>query len=174
MQMHTLLSAIASCGLAGVVVAQPIAVLNHSFEEPVQQPGGFTQALPPGWVVGVPGGTVGVFYPTQATWNYAAPHGNQLLYLNSATVQQDSAQLAQAGQIYTLRVQVVHRPGFFNQNYLIQLMAGATVLGADAGTLTPPVGGALTSTHPCGCGATRWVASTGWGSCASSWLPTTA
>jgi hypothetical protein len=84
--------------------------------------------------------------PTQSSWGYSSPHGNQLLYLNSATVQQDAPQLAQAGQTYTLRVQVVHRPGFFNQNYLIQLLAGATVLGADAGTLTPPAGGSLTST----------------------------
>ncbi len=131
---------------AAPALAQPIAVANHSFEEPAMGPGGFQNLVPPGWASDSASGHGGVFHPTVSSWNYAAPHGNQVLFLNGWAVRQDVAQAAQAGQTYTLRVAVVHRPQFWPGTYTINLMAGSTVLATDAGTLNPPVGGSLTST----------------------------
>jgi hypothetical protein len=145
MHHRTLALAVASA-LPAAAIAQPIPVTNPSFESPATPPGGFTSEPAPGWPFADAGGVVGVFHPTQSSWGYSAPHGNQVLYLNGATVQQDVALLAQAGQTYTLRVLVVHRPNFFQQNYTIRLMAGSTVLAQDLGTLTPPAGQSLTST----------------------------
>ena len=132
-----------ACLLAGAASAQSIFVENHDFEAPVQNLGGFTLGNVPGWTAN--GSNWGVFRPTVATWGYVAPVGNQLLYSNGPTAQQTVAATAQAGVRYALAVRVVNRPNFGSLDYTIELLAGTTLLGADQGTLSPPVGGSLTS-----------------------------
>lgn len=139
------LSSIIIAACAAPALAQ-INISNPSFEEPPLSPNAFTTTGIPGWTkVGGTTGDWGIFYPTVGTWGYTAPHGNQLVYLNGPIIEQTTVASLTAGVTYTLCVDVVHRPNFFQQNYLIQLLAGSTVLDEDTGTLTPPVGGHLTS-----------------------------
>lgn len=133
-------------GAASVAGAQTIPVANGDFEEPVLQPGSFTQATPTGWTLFAGSTTnTGVFHPTVASWQYVAPSGHQLLYLNGATVEQTLAANAQQGQTYLLAVDVVRRPGFWNPNYRIDFFAGSVLLGTDFASLVPENGGSKVS-----------------------------
>lgn len=146
----------ALAGIAAVVAAfallvaptarAQLSIVNSSFESPVMTPAGFTTAVPPGWTL-VSGNfaSVGVFYPTVPNWGYIAPTGNQLLYLNGATVEQQLATNVAPGENDLLAVQVVRRPNFFTTNYRIDFFAGEILLGSDLGTLSPPLGGSLVS-----------------------------
>jgi len=128
---------------------QPIPVVNGDFELPAQAPNGFTSgATVPGWAPasGSPGGAWGVFYPTMASWGFVAPLNHQVLYTNGPTVEQVLTTNAAAGQTYTLRVDVSNRPTYGGHLYFVELYAGATLLGRDNNTLSPPSGGYLTST----------------------------
>jgi hypothetical protein len=118
--------------------AQSILVANPSFELPAVSPGGFTSTTPEGWSSS--GGTIGVFYPTVATWGYTTSHGNQLGYTNGGTIEQTLTEAVRPGVEYVLLVDVIRRPGFY-QTYKVELLAGDTVVAVDDGTLTPPVGG---------------------------------
>lgn len=119
---------------------QSLPVQNGDFESPVLSQGGFSMNAVPNWSPVATGAGFGVFHPTIASWGYVAPSGNQLLYLNGATVEQVFVDGPVAGVTYLLSLDVVHRPSFFNQSYSVQLRAGTTVLAQDAGTLTPPIG----------------------------------
>jgi len=140
--------------LCTVAAGVPIAVTNQGFESPVMTPNGFSTEGPPGTVPGwtILSGSGGVFYPTVGSWGYIAPYGTQVLYCNGATFQQTVAANIVANRTYTLRVSVVRRPNFFNNNYTIKLLAGSTVVAQNLGTITPPLGGAqdavLTYTSP--------------------------
>jgi hypothetical protein len=119
-----------------------IEVKNFCFETPPISPNSFG-APPTNWTIG---GNAGLFYPTQAQWNYEAPFGNQLVYINGGgSATQVTDDLLTAGTKYTLVVAVVHRPGFFS-TYKVELKAGDTVIAVDNDTLDPPVGGYLDST----------------------------
>ena len=128
----------------GPVVGAPIAIVNPGFESPVMGPNQFSidppGPGPTGWTNPGPN-TGGVFYPTIPSWGYAAPQGNQLLYLNGCAYEQTLAANIVANRTYTLRVAVVHRPGYFNNTYTIQLKAGNTVVAQNLGTVSPPLGG---------------------------------
>lgn len=118
-----------------------LAVANADFEAPVLQPGGFTVAVPPGWsLASGAGSNTGVFYPTVASWQYEAPSGHQLLYLNGASVEQQLTTNAEEGKTYLLGVDVVRRPGYWNPSYRIDFFAGTTLLGTDFASLVPEVG----------------------------------
>lgn len=134
-----------SIGSAASVRAQ-VTVTNAGFELPVVAAAGFTQAVPPGWtlVSGLAANT-GVFHPTESTWQYVAPSGNQLLYLNGATVEQELVTTVVEGEPYLLLVRVIRRPGFWSPNYRIDFFAGDVLLGADLGTLVPAEGESLSS-----------------------------
>ncbi len=137
--------AVIGSGVAADVRAQ-VVIANHGFESPALSPGGFTQSVPLGWTLVAGSSTeVGVFYPTISQWNYVAPSGNQVLYLNTATVEQQIATNVVQGEHYLLAVNVVRRPGFWNPNYRIDFFAGSVLLGSDLGTLVPANGGALVS-----------------------------
>jgi hypothetical protein len=123
----------------GSASAQPIEILNQSFELPALSPGGFTAASPDGWS-SPGGGTVGVFYPTVPSWGYTAAHGNQVAYTNGGVIEQTLAETLRSRVTYTLMVDIVHRPGFF-QTYKVELLAGDTVIAIDDGTLSPPRAG---------------------------------
>lgn len=141
--------------LAGVVTSGPgaawtvraqVAVVNQGFESPALAQGGFTQAIPPGWsLVSGSVSSTGVFHPTIPSWGYRAPSGNQVLYLNGATVEQQLAANVIEGEPCLLAVDVVRRPGFWNPNYRIDFYAGNVLLGSDLGTLVPADGGSLVS-----------------------------
>ncbi|MBY0399519.1 PEP-CTERM sorting domain-containing protein [Myxococcota bacterium] len=126
--------------------AQTVAISNHDFESPGLAAGSFTNAVPPGWtfVDGFPSET-GVFHPTIGSWGYVAPSGNQLLYLNGTTVEQQLATNVVAGETYLLAVDVVRRPSFWNPAYRIDFFAGNVLLGSDVATLVPAVGGSRVS-----------------------------
>jgi hypothetical protein len=123
--------------------AQSIEILNPSFELPAMSPGGFTSTAPDGWRHGGVG-TIGVFYPTVASWGYTASHGNQVGYTNGGIIEQTLSETLRVGVPYTLLVDVVHRPSFF-QTYRIELLAGDTVIAVDDGQLSPPRASHLTS-----------------------------
>lgn len=120
-------------------------VINASFEEPVHTPGGYNADGVPGWSVVGFVGAWGSFFPTVALWGYTASHGNQVLYINSGTVEQVTDTILSVGQTYTLMVDVVRRPNFGTDNYSVRLMAGDTVLAEDVSTLTPAPGDFATS-----------------------------
>ena len=77
-------------------MAQSIPIVNADFESPAMAPGGFTQDGLPGWSPVGSIGAYGVFYPTVASWGYTAPQGNQLLYINTGTVEQSLPALVRA------------------------------------------------------------------------------
>ena len=131
---------------AGSAGAQSAVISNHDFESPALSGGGFSQAVPPGWTLfgGSPSNT-GVFHPTVVSWGYVAPSGNQLLYLNGATVEQQLSTNVVAGETYLLAVDVVRRPNFWNPGYRIDFFAGSVLLGTDLGSLVPEVGFSRTS-----------------------------
>jgi hypothetical protein len=134
--------------IAFPAAAQPLAITNFSFEDPVLTAGGFSvpPTPVPGWTDVPPTtGNWGVFYPTVGTWGYSASLGHQLLYTNGRTLEHITPHLAQSGATYTLRIDVINRPGYNNPPYFIELYAGATLLARDNDSLQPPVGGFLTS-----------------------------
>ncbi len=138
------LFAIAPLALVTAATAQ-INITNPSFEEPILGPNAFTTTGIPGWTKVSGSGDWGIFYPTVASWGYTASHGNQLAYTNGPIIENVTPAVLEAGINYTLCVDVIHRPSFFKQNYTVQLVVGSTVVDEDLGTLTPPVGGHLTS-----------------------------
>ena len=139
-----LLSALALLALPSGALAQSLPVANFSFEDPVASSGGFSAEDPPGWTTVAGSGERGVFHPTIGTWGYVASLGNQLLYTNGPTLQHTLSTNAQANTTYTLRVDVIARPGY-TPTYTIELYAGQTLLRRDDNTLHPPSGGYLTS-----------------------------
>ncbi len=140
--------------LAASAQAQSIPLVNPGFELPAVLPnaswtgGGPGVTTVPGWsfVSGPPGWTWGVWQPTISGWGYRASEGVQTLYVGGAVVEQVTSALAQAGQTYTLQVDVVRHPTQFSASYSIQLRAGSVVLATDNGSVTPAAGGFATST----------------------------
>ena len=132
-------AAVSAGACAGSAVAQSIAIANSGFEFPAMSPGGFTSAAPDGWSHGG-GGTIGVFYPTVASWGYTASQGNQVGYTNSGIIEQTLAESVRADVEYILMVDIVHRPRFY-QTYKVELLAGETVVAIDDGSLDPPEAG---------------------------------
>jgi hypothetical protein len=61
------------------------------------------------------------------------------------TLEQTLGVTLRDGETYTLRVDVVRRPGFGGNPYFIELYAGPTLLARDNNTLLPAVGGFVTS-----------------------------
>ncbi len=142
---HSRLMLVATAVLAATSPAfAQVQILNQSFEFPVVGPNGVSSNNVTNWTA-VGSAAYGVFHPTTQNWGYTAPACNQLLYTNSGLVEQATPAVLSVGDTYTLEVDVINRPIFFNQNYKVQLVAGETLLAEDAGTLTPPVGGSLVS-----------------------------
>ena len=114
------------------VLADPVEVINPSFESPVLKPGGFVIGLADGWVVT---GTSGVIYPVDFEFNLPVPDGNQVAFANY-----DTGQLAQtldatllSNTTYTLTVYVGKRldccsPG----TYIVALYADTELLGYES------------------------------------------
>jgi hypothetical protein len=140
--MRVVSAIVVVCAVSAGAWAQDINVVNSGFEEPALNPNGFTNAAPPGWVKVGGGGAVGVFYPTEQQWDYVAPFGNQVGYMNGAFIEQALEEEIQPGVPYKLLVDVVHRPDFFN-GYTVELYAGDTIIASDTDSLDPPEGESL-------------------------------
>ena len=139
-----------ACG-AATAAGDIIPVANHSFEAPELPPGDFTLQDVPGWTASSNGFSFGVFYPTVESWGYAASDGHNLLYTDSRTpdgtdyVEQTTNAALTFGGTYTLAIDVIRRPFYGTDTYLIQLLAGSTVIAEDTSTLVIPVGEFRTS-----------------------------
>ena len=143
--MRNLIGAALALIAGPAAFAQPIAVVNSSFEDPVVLPAGYTIGGVPGWTVASGGGDWGVFYPTVSSWGYVTSLGHQLLYTNGPTLQQTLTATVQPNTTYTLLVDVINRPTYNGNNYVVELYAGATLLARDSNSLSPPPGSSLTS-----------------------------
>jgi hypothetical protein len=121
--------------------AGQIPIVNASFEDPSLFPGQFTDVSPPGW--SETAGFAGVFYPTAGEVNYV-PDGVQVAYLNNAvggvSMSQDTGVAAIAGAQYTLSVEVGSRLDGISAGWVVELLAGSTVIGSQTGFLAVGTG----------------------------------
>lgn len=118
-----------------------IPVVNHSFEADALVPGSFTSVAPTGWTFVVPSsGTAGTFRPTLDTWGYATSDGQNLAYMNGASIEQAVSAVLVADATVTLTVDVIFRPGFGSRNHRIDLIAGDTIIASDIGSVMPAPG----------------------------------
>jgi hypothetical protein len=106
-------------------LANPILVLNPSFEDPSCGTVAPVTCFPANWTVTV--GVGGAFLPASTAWN-SIPDGIQVGWSNSGTLTQNLAVNITPDTIYTLSVWVSQRwtaGSFFPQ---IQLFGGSTAL----------------------------------------------
>lgn len=162
--MGSVVAVVGSLALGAALQAAPIAVPNGDFEEDLAGRTGSgavaqVNGAPPSWTIT---GTAGTFSPATSTsgspptspsnfWaNYDfVEHGQLIAFTQSiATISQTLSNTYQAGQVYTLTVQVgdsyegpspvsdpVNNPD--GLAYAIQLMAGSTVLASASDTVFP-------------------------------------
>lgn len=113
------------------VWADPVEVLNPSFESPALMPGGFI-GLADGWQVT---GTAGVFYPEGSQFTLPLPDGNQIGYADFTDGQlaQTLAATLQSNTTYTLIVYVGKRLDCCTTpySYSVELYAGKALLGSE-------------------------------------------
>ncbi|MBY0113004.1 MAG: hypothetical protein K2Y21_09295 [Phycisphaerales bacterium] len=119
-----------------------IPMFNSSFELPVMAPGGFTIAVPPGWVSLSPAVTMGVWNPQ--TWNAYTPDkyvGAQIGYINEGKLEKRMPSVIKGNSTWALRWKVGRRPGF-NGGLTIKFYAGDILMGQQMDTLAslPPDG----------------------------------
>lgn len=134
-------------GLFAAVVAAitpaNAAVVNPSFEQPALADGGFQTGNFTGWVA--TSGSAGVFNPTTA--EITPTDGAQVAFVGaSSLVSQVLSDTLAANTTYTLSVDVGERLDATFGGYNINLYAGSTLLASDLSTLTPVIGGWVTST----------------------------
>ena len=124
--------------------ATQILVLNPGFEAVALGDGGFTSSIP-NWSSGL---NTGTFNPTTAQYPGQAPEGQNIVFIGPTTSDAISQVLSSTLAVgtYTLMVDVGARLDFPYAGYLIQLLAGSTVLAQDNNTLTPAPGTFVTST----------------------------
>jgi hypothetical protein len=135
---HRLLTAFMLAALAAPVAqaaAQPITIVNPSFEDPVLGDGGFTPSAI-GWtVVGA-----GTFNPTSGQFSGSVPDGQNVAYVSAGgSLSQTLTALLMPSTTYTLSYYAGNRLDFPFPSYLVQLLAGGTVLASD-GSLSPGEG----------------------------------
>jgi hypothetical protein len=122
--------------------AQPIAITNPSFEADVLGENGFAFAVS-GWTTS---GSAGVFNPTVAAFPGGVPDGQNDVFSSGGSLSQTLADVLTARTTYTLSYFVGQRAdGLGFSPYLVELLAGGTVLASD-GSLLPPPGSFLPGT----------------------------
>ena len=129
-------------GVAGNARAESIFVENASFEFAELDDGSFVRSAPEGWTL--LDGRFGSFDPTAATFP-GVPDGENTAYSNGGTIAQVLAAVLEANTTYTLQVDLGNRPETPFPGYLVQLIAGGTLLAEDTATLEPPGQGFTTS-----------------------------
>lgn len=127
MIISKLILALAASAAAAFSHASPLAVINAGFEGPVT-----TTYTVNGNIDGWTGGNqTGVFMPSSyapaGTGFIAGVTGFQTVYLNEGSVQQILMSTLTAGT-YTLQTRVGARDDVPAPDYIVELMAGATVL----------------------------------------------
>jgi hypothetical protein len=113
------------------VMADPVEVINPSFELPALSEGGFTSGVVDGWETTPP---TGVFYPQTFQFTLPLPDGNQVGYANFDTGQlaQTLSATLQSNTTYTLTVYVGKRLDCCYPNpYSVELYAGSALLGSE-------------------------------------------
>jgi hapalindole biogenesis HpiC1 cyclase-like protein/PEP-CTERM motif-containing protein len=145
--------------MASTALATPITITNASFEAVLLADGGFTRedfsADPiPGWVVTPDGAADGGTYdPTTVQYPSGVPDGENVAFssnfpggsLSIATISQVLAATLAGNTLYTLNIDVGDRTDTNFGGYLIEFLAGSTVLASDNNSLLPS-SGFLTST----------------------------
>jgi hypothetical protein len=151
---------VAVCGSMGLQ-GGPIPVTNAGFESDVLAPGGFTSnTFATGWTCTPVGGPTdcGVFRPQAAQYPGGAPEGVNVAYSNGGTITQNLAATLALNTTYTLSVDVGKRLDMGFTSYLIELLAGSTVIASDNTTLNPAAGTFLLSTRTYNSGAANILA----------------
>jgi hypothetical protein len=129
-------------GLTAATSAQPIAVVNPGFEDPVLDENGYTWLDVPGWTQ-VDANGAGVWNVTLEDFDpVMAPEGENVLYTENAVgapggVAQVLAETFAADTDYTLTVEVGNSWYYYNGGYSVQLLAGGVVIAEDNDSLWP-------------------------------------
>jgi len=127
--------------------AGSVTVLNPSFEAPAVNQGQFTVGVIADWSVSAGNLPGGVFNPFGGTYNDLSDiDGSQVAYSNGGIISQTLTETLQAGMTYTLMVEVGNRADTNFAGYLIELLAGTTVIASDNNGVAPANGEFLTST----------------------------
>jgi hypothetical protein len=129
---------------AGAQTAIPI--VNPGFEDAALIDGVFNFSIP-GWTL--TGTGAGSWNPTVASYPAGVPEGVHVAYSNhelSGVISQVLSATLTPGATYTLSVLVGHRADFDFNGYLVELLAGGTVLASDFNLLLPASGAFLGST----------------------------
>ena len=123
---------------AGAQVSIPI--VNHGFEAAALLDSEFSTSIP-GWTLS--GRDAGSWNPTFFSYPANVPEGSHVAFSNSGTegvISQLLPALLVPGATYELSVWVGRRADFTYGDYLVELLAGGTVLASDFGLLLPASG----------------------------------
>jgi len=134
--------------LASTASAQTaLSIINPGFESDILAAGAATtDVFAAGWTcAAVPSGGCGAFHPQAAQFG-SVPEGVNVAYSNGGTISQVLAATLSSNTLYTLTVKVGKRLDLNFPGYVIQLMAGNTVLAQDNSTVSPASGAFLSST----------------------------
>jgi hypothetical protein len=128
---------------APVASADPVAIVNAGFEEPVMPPGDYTYYVdPPGWTF--IGTTRRAVWNVSAGWDawfpYGAPEGNQIGALWEGSFVQTLGVALAPNTTYTLQAEYMHVPDRVSE-FTLELLAGGVSLGSTGGLLPPLVDG---------------------------------
>jgi hypothetical protein len=143
-----LLTFVLAIAVGATVHAEPIAVVNHSFEDPATNRNGVPSL--PGWTQqeNAPGESFnsGVWRPTVPSDFTAIPDGSQVAYIQAGSIFQVLPALLTANTQYDLVVEVGEQAidPIAPDGYAVQLRAGSTIL-AEATSPDPPNNGFITT-----------------------------
>lgn len=150
----TALIAFAAISMSSAVSQASITIVNPGFEDPVAGGSGVTNGSPPGWVLVGTGGVWNINSPTDyGFWDVGSPEGKQVGFLTSApepgvgslpsSFTQVLTDTVDTG-LYTLSGQVGHPRGYganvdpsLDTIWTVELLAGATVIASNSGTVVP-------------------------------------
>jgi hypothetical protein len=122
---------------ARVASADPVAIVNAGFEEPVMSPGAFTVGLdPPGWTfIGTTRrGVWNISNNPNGWFQFGAPEGNQIGALWEGSFVQTLGVALAPNTTYTLQAEYMHVP-CCESEFTIELLAGGVSLGSTGGLL---------------------------------------
>ena len=120
--------------------ATSIAIVNPSFEADIQGYGGYSYLFISGWGGN---GTNGTWYPSTTYYPSGVPDGVNIAYNNFGTLSQTLTTLLADSTTYTLGVWIGLRGDYAawgSHNYVIELLAGSTVIATAANPVIPGVG----------------------------------
>lgn len=129
--------------LAPVAGAQtPIPILNPGFEDAKLIDGVFNFTIP-GWTIALVGPEAGSWNPSVFSYPAGVPEGDHVAYSNhpaSGVISQLLPAVLVPGTTYDLSVWVGRRADFTFGGYLIELLAGGTVVASESNVVFPALG----------------------------------